>query len=506
MAEIAGRLWRWSNAGAWALLVLLLPLTSLPLLARLARSETVAAASAIPLAFLIVSWFIPYLLRGGRFPKIVLPVLGLVCVMILASAAAFFIDIPPFKGISLLKRETQTFLTLAIGMGFYLVTSAWADTPGRLRLTLQLVNLGGLVMIAWSLVQAYYWYEVGSIPASMVSFQRQLSLTSFFVRRVNGFAYEPSWLAHMLNMVYLPWWLAASVRGYSVHRFRLLRISVENVLLVLGGAVLFLSSSRVGLISLLLMLAYLVLMGTLALIRKVRRWLTSRTRMAGQGGVGRSLLSGGLLLFFAVLYAAGAVGAVYVASRYDPRMARLFSIDLSKGNIFDYANQLIFAERLVYWATGWAIFGGHPFLGVGLGNAGYFFPTNMPGFGWALTEVNNLMFRMQVIPNTKSLWTRILAETGIVGFAFWSVWLYVLWMAGRFLREHREPVIKALGWMGALALISLLAEGFSIDSLALPYLWFTMGLISAATRIKIDQTEGMEAGNPVQAIHTRGVG
>jgi hypothetical protein len=38
-----------------------------------------------------------------------------------------------------------------------------------------------------------------------------------------------------------------------------------------------------------------------------------------------------------------------------------------------------------------------------------------------------------------------------------------------------------LALMGKLAIIALIFEGFSVDSFALPYLWFGLGLVTAAS-------------------------
>jgi hypothetical protein len=35
--------------------------------------------------------------------------------------------------------------------------------------------------------------------------------------------------------------------------------------------------------------------------------------------------------------------------------------------------------------------------------------------------------------------------------------------------------------MGVFVILSFLAEGFSVDSFALPYLWFALGLLTATS-------------------------
>jgi hypothetical protein len=341
-------------------------------------------------------------------------------------------------------------------------------------------------MLIWALAQGYFWYRQESIPQIMYDIQSMVSLQGFYYHRTNGFAYEPSWFAHQLNMVYLPIWLSATLQRYSAHRFKLIIFSLENALLGLGMIAFFLSSSRVGLLAILLVVAYLVLIGTKALIGKIQAGVRGRlSSAAGRGWAARILLPISLALAFFCLYIAGAVGLVYGASRLDPRLARLFDPSIVSTNPYEYANRLQFAERVVYWGSGWEILNDYPVIGVGLGNAGYFFPEKMPAYGWALTEVNTALYRGTAIPNTKSLWTRLLAETGIVGFIFWIAWLYLLWQAARFLRRGDSPLLRTIGLAGALVLVALLAEGFSVDSFALPYFWFSFGLVSAGSVLQV---------------------
>jgi hypothetical protein len=118
-------------------------------------------------------------------------------------------------------------------------------------------------------------------------------------------------------------------------------------------------------------------------------------------------------------------------------------------------------------------------LGVGLGNAGLYFPEKMPAFGWELVEINNTFYRWSDLPNIKSLWVRIPAETGLVGFGLFLAWLYLLWHSTRLGRSSIDPLLRTLAWAGTFAWIAFLIEGFSVDSLALPYFWFAMALVTA---------------------------
>ena len=101
--------------------------------------------------------------------------------------------------------------------------------------------------------------------------------------RVNGLTYEASWFAHQMVMLYLPLWLAATYHKTSAFAFRILHISLENILLVFGLAAFFLSSPRIGLVSLLLMIIYLFIKLNLSIHRKIVEYLTRKQSYFNRG-------------------------------------------------------------------------------------------------------------------------------------------------------------------------------------------------------------------------------
>jgi O-antigen ligase len=357
--------------------------------------------------------------------------------------------------------------------------------------------VSGLIVILWALVQAIYiFFLQGNYPDILLMFQRLVSLRELFKTRVTSFAFEPSWLAHQMNLIYLPFWLGATISGTSAHRFRLWKASFENILLLLGAGVVFLAS-RVGTLALLLVLAFVGLYANGILVRRVHRWSLIRFGRFSilLKKVLRILLPLILVLAFVSIYILGAVGLVYGLSHLDKRLARFFLpqslVQWSQlvKNPFAFFNYLAFAERYVYWVGGWNIFNIHPILGVGLGNAGLFFQHELPSYSWNLPEVMDVYYRSSTLPNIKSLWVRLLAETGIVGFSSFIAWLYVVFRLSWFVRLSKNPLFRTIGWSGLFVLLAFFIEGFSTDTFALPYLWVSLGIVSAVGALMRSSTE-----------------
>jgi hypothetical protein len=474
---------------AWVAIFLLLPITSFPLLSHLAGGTDVAPAAVLPLGWIVLFWFIPHLFKKGVIPRESKPLFFFVSIVIIACAAAFFLNIPPYKSATILNEEIRSIVTLSIGVAFYLVTASWlSESPRRLAFLLKWINVSGLVVILWALIQAVYIFLFNShYPSILLLFQRLISTRELFIGRLTSFAFEPSWLAQQMNLIYLPFWLGATITGTSAYHHRLWKISLENVLLIFGVVVVFLAS-RAGTLAVLLVLAFLGLYANVFLVRRV--YQRSLTRLAHFPQVIKKIirLILPLILLFAFLsiYVLGAVGLVYGLSHVDTRLARFFlpqSLIQWRNliqNPYIFFNYLKFAERYVYWVGGWNVFNLHPLLGVGLGNAGFFFQRGLPSYSWSLPEVMNVYYRASALPNIKSIWVRLLAETGIAGFSAFIAWLYIVFRLSWFIRLSKNPLFRMIGWSGLFVLLAFTIEGFSTDTFALPYLWISLATVSAA--------------------------
>jgi len=469
--------------------IVLLPFTSLPLLSRLMGGTMVAPPTILFIFVLVIFWLPVYLVRGGKIPREMVPLLVFVCIALIASAAAFFRYFPAYKGLTIQSAELDAIITFAIGIATYIIVALWHRDQDRMTLTLKLINWSGLAMLIWSFLQlAYILFRNGYYPNILVQIQSFLSTRTLldpgFRVRVGGLTYEPSWLAHELNLIYLPYWLAATITGHSALK-KIWRISMENLLLLGGLVILYFTISRVGLLAFLLMVAFVFYRLNVVLIR----WLQNRLKQ--RPAIARLQLDKVIppmtILVVVLIYLGAVVGLLVVWAHFDPRTASLLSLKAIPTDLFDFAFRVDFAERVVYWSIGWSVFARYPILGVGLGNTGFFFQQYLPNIGYRLPEIVTVLDKAAFLPNIKSLWIRLLSETGLVGFSVFAAWQVVLWKVGTYLRANRSALVRTLGWMGAFAILAFVAEGFSIDSFALPYLFVAMGLLTASRTIAHQQ-------------------
>ena len=496
-----------------AVAVIGLPLTSFPLYSQFFRA-IVAPFSALPIFILIIIWFVPHVLKRGSLPIENQLLFFFILLTLISSAAAYFIDIPTFKGSFPLRQEIRAALTLAIGVAFWLIFSSLPVNENSLKNILKYIHIGGLILILIAAIQSYFILNKADYPTWFWTVLDWLSIkpSNFYKNpiRVSGLAYEASWFAHQMACFYLPFWLAATVERESAFKFRFLGLSVENILLPLGIIGFFMSSPRISFVSLALVGLLLATIVHRRLTRMVsrfvmERWAIRKTKTAW--------VKTGISLFLLISYVGVILGVLFLAAQRDWRVKILITRPPSLAEIkgilayneiylINLSNRLAFFERMLYWLTGLRTFNQHPWLGVGLGNSGFFFQNNLPALGYYSYEIREVLYRLPIMPNIKNLWIRLLAETGLVGFSIFSLWLYNIWHSARLLYAAKSPTLHLIARAGQFALLAFIGEGFSIDSFAMPYLWVITGLVSASAFIYRQQlreavsTEGVSTSKP----------
>lgn len=455
----------------WFVLVFLLPFTSLPLASKLLGSEMVAAPSILILFILLFIIVFSWLKGTNKFPTLLQPVLVFCFLAIFSSLLAFWLPIPIQKDFSIFRNIIEGIGTLLIGISFYFITVQIIQSEKILNKTLQVIAYSFIPLMIWCLLQFVFGQIVHDYPTWMTTIQKYITTSGTLYRdRLTGFAFEPSWLAHQLNMFYIPIWISATITRRSVFNPVLKKINLEDFFLVISIFVLIFSKSRVGWITFIVVISYLFITLNQRIIRKIQeKYKTNNIRF----------LLKFLPVIFVFLYILLLVSGLFFFSKFDSRMESLFEVETYQNrNLFSIANEFVFAERILYWQTGWQVFNDYPIFGVGLENVGFFFKEYMPSFAWALDEPRHLIYQANYQGNVKNIWIRLLSETGIIGFLCFGTWLILILLKSHQFQRNESLLHNYWGLVGKIALLSLLIEGFSIDSFALPYYWIILGLVS----------------------------
>jgi hypothetical protein len=442
----------------WVLMVLALPVTSFPFLANMFGGTSVAPLPVVFLVILLVAWYLPGLIKEKRLPRHAIPLLVFVIMALVSTLLGQFLLIPTFRNIPPWRNIVEAIITLGMGISFYLVVVKYLDSEGKLKHFIRLINYSGLVMVIYAIAQAVIFYIFWRYPEVM--------------RTMHG---------------YISIWLGLTLKKTSVHKYKLWKISFENILLILGLVSLFLSFSRIGWLAFLVGIAYVIFifMHKLSIIfvtaiQKKRNLSFSKSK-TNLIQAGFWVVTLGVLLVMLII-------AGVVMTKVDPRMEGLFDIGvIQEKGFLEWAGNLIFAERLIYWNAGFRVFLTYPIFGVGLGRSGYFFQQTFDSFGYKLPEIVSVLIRDGFIPNAKNLWVRILAETGFIGFSIFIGTLFVHWKSAHLVEKVNAGFLSALGFVGQIFLVALLVEGFSMDTFGLPFIWVSLALIAAGYRVVASQ-------------------
>lgn len=461
----------------WKFFLLVLPISSFPVISRLLGGASVAPLAVVPLLLILIFWWLPAFVKNGfKLPYQVKPLLIYFMFGLLTTLLVVFRNVPTFQETKISTGVLEVIITFGMGVGFYIATVFVVKDEERLRSTLFWLSISGIIMMAYSWTQVGVWYGLGQYPQWFYKLQSLISANgSLFPRRATGFAFEPSWLAHELNMIFIPIWLGLYIKRQSVFKTKFFnKIQVELVLLVIAVATLFISFSRIGWITFFVISAYLVFRFANDRIKQ----LSTKNPEKHRGFWFRFRVWSGLVAgLISVLLLAG-----ILLSRLDPRMRDLFMFErLFDDGFMRWASKLVFLERVMYWIASYRVFQIFPILGAGFGIPGFFFQSTVPVYGSQLLDINDFMLKPFFLPNAKNLWVRILSETGIIGFALFTSWVVNHWRNAVELEKiSKNELLKTMGLIGKLVLISLLVEGFSLDSFGLPYIWVGVGLITAS--------------------------
>jgi hypothetical protein len=485
---------------AWVALLVSIPVTSFPGFPPLPGfgDTLVRPLGLYPLAFLVLADLIPAMARGYRPPRILGPILGFAVAAAAITLLSLLNPTEPLRDQVPLLRAARGLGTLAIGLAFLLVTVRMSSTRERLVSSLRWL-LGGMAAASvWGLLQASRLVFRWPYYAPLNAIQRLISVRDMNEYRVSGLSYEPSWFADQLAVLALPLLLSSLLTGARL--FGRSRAGWAAELTLSGAAIvgLVLSYSRGGVLAFLASSA--VCLAATAASRgrgDSRRAATNAVRQGLRGRTGRSLARAALLIVVILGMTAIVVSSV---SRYE-YFTLLWTRLPKLGDPAAYFSSLGAGTRYSLAVASWDIFADHPWIGVGLGQSGFYILDYLPD--WATDRNPEMTFLISSLswhfPNPKNLWFRLLAETGIAGSLLFAIFLLLAGLGTLTLLRRREPLERFMGVFGCTSLVAILFSGTSLDTFALPTMWIALGIIVSGVATVLDSdaaSAGPATGNP----------
>ncbi|MGC1375734.1 MAG: O-antigen ligase family protein, partial [Anaerolineales bacterium] len=486
----------------WALVLVTLPVTSFRYVPFMGDGTYVRPLAIYPLALL---W--PVLLIRLKQGKIARPWPGALTVVLAFALAALAATVfggllapLPLRGADYFDRAIRALLTVGIGLAFFVAAIWMNQSEADLKFSVKWLLAGLALDLAWSAAQ-FIGLNTG-YRQQLIKIQNLFSVRGLVQnKRASGFAFEPSWLAGQLAALYLPWLFAALLSGYRIFTdteyatrnthyvsrvaysvFRMVGRWIEPVLLLGSLACLLITYSRSGLATVVLAALFTFVVagretasafwGWVRAGFNVQRWTSRRAAIKAAGS--RVLLAG-----LAVAVLAGAT--VFLADK--GYIAALFKSQ--KEDLFSYAVDAYLGPRLAYSAAAMDTFQESPWLGVGLGASGFTMYNHMPD--WALAGVPEIAQQLspdsRLYPNPKDLYARLLAETGLLGFALFVAFYLALLADALGLLHGRSAAARWLAMAALFTFAAVVLQGFSQDSFAMPEMWVNLGMLAGAAAV-----------------------
>lgn len=432
-----------------------------------------------PLIILLIIAVIPGLFTRS-VSRTILPLIAFVLVALFSSLFAFLRGIEPVVGVTVFDRVVRTLISLALGVAFYLAVALIPKNAKDLRFTLRWMYAGFGVALFWGTLQAIYIIKFHSGYFHLLKqLQRHISIRRLFPTRVSGMTYEPNWFAEQIVFLLLPWLFTAVFSGYTVFRWRWRWLTIELLMLIWASGVLLFTFSRSGMILLAVQLFVIFLIRP-----RTSKHQENQLRVNRRKTYFRVYAKRFLQASFAIIVLAGFVLVVGSQNNYFSRIWNYWTDEESTGAYLQY---IAFDQRFTYWGTAYQIYNANPILGVGLGNYTFYFDEFLADRPLRptpelLTKLTPAEGRSQ-LTTVKSIFPRILAETGLLGMATFCAFLLALLGCSVYLIFSPDPSAQFWGRSGLLGMIVFLVVSFSYDSFSLPNMWVMFGLITAGASV-----------------------
>jgi O-antigen ligase len=132
---------------------------------------------------------------------------------------------------------------------------------------------------------------------------------------------------------------------------------------------------------------------------------------------------------------------------------------------------------------------------VGLGASGFYIYNHLPD--WALTTVPDIARQLspenQLYPNPKSMYVRLLAETGLVGFFIFVAFLFSVLADSLLGLRSEETIMRYLGIAGLFSWLAILFYNATQDSFATPNIWINLGILAGVAAYALESRNKIPA-------------
>lgn len=459
----------------WGLVLLTLPVTTFRYLPSFYAGTTVKPLALYPLALLFALLVWRHLRsRKLPLPRPALPLAAFFLVALAATLIGLLYDPLPMRGQTVTARALRAWFSMGVGVVFFLSAFWMNRSLDDLRRSLKWLYTGLTAVIIWGGLQAVAFQTPLLDENVLESIQLGFSTRGIPKNdRIVAFAFEPSWLADQIVIYYFPWLFASILTGFRLTRHRWL----EPSLLVFSAGILVLTFSRGGIIIAMAVTALVLVITGRHWMARVIQWLrapfSSRSEDAGLASF--AARASRLLALLALLV--GIIGSLYTLSqnRYFASFTKLGQT----ADLYEYMLEISAGPRLAYAASGIAIYNQHPWTGVGLGASNLYIYDYLPD--WALTNLPEINRRLSpdsdIVSNTKNLYVRILAETGIFGFWFYLAFYVSVLADVRRLFSAKWPQARFIAVASLFIWMAVAIRNFTQDSFTFPIVWVGLGTV-----------------------------
>lgn len=472
----------------WAAVLLTLPITSFRYFPFLGDSTQVRPLALYPLALLMLILLVQLWRREIRNPVPgSLMLLGGFFVAALLSSVLGALNAPlELRGSDYFDRVLRAWVTAAIGVMFFLA-AIWMNRDEKdVRFSVKWLLLGLCLHILWSMVQALSFYTPLISRETMRDLQTSFSMrVPMKNRRFSGMAFESSWLAGQIATLYMPWLVAALLTRYRVFKAKW----AEPLLFLAALFLLLFTFSRGGLLYFLIAGIITAWIGRGDSLRRLRDWFVSpfRSELVTPSRT-RDIAIRVTLLTVLVAVLAG-TGMFMYNKRY---INKVFACIETSDNLEEYVTCNYAGGRAAYAWSAMGAYSLEPWTGVGLGASGLYMYDYLPDFSKTnLFEIARQLAPDSLsIPNPKSMYIRVLAETGLLGTALFLA--FQLSMLADMRALFRSNSQRFFGIAGLFTWIAVFLYNVTQDSLATPNLWINLGILIGLARAYATPAEALK--------------